>query len=156
VTFSVVDITYTLRRYCFKCSDAASAGLKLKSHVVCVQQTVPDVQVRCRCNPLPLAFICSPVVCCQIDSWDALTRDIPPAITVFFQGPKHLLQNAHAVPALNTLLATRVPQLISLLNVLAECSPEHARTQTVAALQRPTAEQELQVCTCKLVVSHKG
>ena len=82
--------------------------------------------------------------------------DIPPVITVFFQGSKQLLQRAHAVPALNTLLATRVPQLISLLNVLADCSPEHARTQTVAALQRPTAEQDLQVRTCKRVVSRNG
>jgi hypothetical protein len=101
----------------------------------------------------PFAFSCSLVACRQIDSWDALMSDIPPAITVFFQGSKQLLQRAHAVPALNTLLATRVPQLISLLNVLADCSPEHARTQTVAALQRPTAEQDLQVRTCKRVVS---
>lgn len=104
----------------------------------------------------PFAFSCSLVACRQIDSWDALMSDIPPAITVFFQGSKQLLQRAHAVPALNTLLATRVPQLISLLNVLAECSPEHARTQTVAALQRPTAEQDLQVRTCKRVVSRNG
>ncbi len=104
----------------------------------------------------PFAFICSLVACCQIDAWDALKSAIPAAITVFFQGPKRLLQNAQAVPALNTMLATRVPQLISLLNVLAECSPEHARTQTVAALQRPTAEQDLQVRTCKRVVSHNG
>jgi hypothetical protein len=69
---------------------------------------------------------------------------LPATLTVFFGGPKQLLRNSHTVPALNTLLSSSVPSLIRLLNVLAECSPEHARPVTLSALYQPDVEQQLQ------------
>ena len=111
-----------LHRYSIKCSDAASAGMKLKSHVVCVQQAVPDE---------------------QLDSWTGLMEHLPAAISVYFSGPKNLIAHAHAVPALNTLLSGNVPRLLELLKLLGECSPEHARPQIIAALNADSAVRDV-------------
>jgi hypothetical protein len=80
----------------------------------------------------------------QIDSWESLMSQLPATLTVFFGGPKQLLQTSHAVPAMNTLLSSSVPSLIRLLTVLAECSPEHARPVTLSALQQPDAGRHLE------------